>query len=59
MLAPPPPQTNAWPGAHAAIGPPAKAGAATVNAAVAAIFEKYPFRASGSGVPLTPIPSSG
>ena len=30
---------------------------ATVNAAVAAIFEQYPFRAGGSGVPLTPIPS--
>lgn len=29
---------------------------ATVNAAVAAIFEQYPFRAGGSGVPLPPQP---
>ena len=31
---------------------------ATVNAAVAAIFERYPFRAGGSGVPLPPQPAS-
>ena len=30
----------------------------TVNGAVAAIFERYPFRAGGSGVPLPPQPAS-